>query len=599
MWTEHCVFLLLVTWVSGFINLAHDTSQGLQGTASMSEPPHKQEWSADKAVDGNTAQETLTTCAIMDWVLSNYKSVWWKVQLGKRFNVAYLEVFFRGSTITRASGYYFYSYDSTEVFDPISPDPNNLIYHHDQISGCPTSIKNITVNRLAQEIVFINKRPRDYSSSCAGDDLTKTTVEICEVKVMGCNEDRYSSNTCRSVCNTKCKDRHCDAFNGSCKYGCADSNALTIDCIVCPDGQYISNRQCVPCPGHCVDGAPCDKLTGRCNDGCSNYWTGEYCKTCLSGYYGNDCNTQCGKCAGNEMCDVNSGDCTGGCQGNWQVPKCNECKDRFYGYTRDCVGNCGHCKDNRICNKETGYCLGGCESNFLGPLCQVCIEGFYGVYCKTPCGNCLHLEICDKQNGTCHHGCINHFKMPLCAECQDGFYGITCNVTCGNCKDGQPCDKDTGECRNGCDSYVKPPLCKECQDGFYGTTCNVTCGNCKDGQPCDKDTGECMNGCDSYVKPPLCKEIISSKLQEERCTDDGTSFSWSYVVIGILGILLAIAVAFIVYLKRQRPVVQRDKQKTSTQNYDNLTAFKENHQYATMNSETNDPHYQELQETVS
>ncbi|XP_078330569.1 uncharacterized protein LOC111111932 [Crassostrea virginica] len=193
----------------------------------MSEPPQKPEWSAQKVVDGNTAQETLTTCAIMDY-LKTYTSVWWKVRLERRFNVAYLHVFF---PITRASGYYFYSYDSTEVFDPISPDPNNLIYHHDPDSGCPTSIKNITVNRLAQEIVLINKRPRDYSSRCAGDDLTKTTVEICEVKVMGCNEDRYSSNVCRSLCNTKCKDRHCDAFNGSCKYGCADSNALTIDCI--------------------------------------------------------------------------------------------------------------------------------------------------------------------------------------------------------------------------------------------------------------------------------------------------------------------------------------------------------------------------------
>ena len=53
------------------------------------------------------------------------------------------------------------------------------------MSGCPASIQNITVNRLAQEIVFVNKRPIDYSSSCAGDDLMKTTVEICEVKVMG------------------------------------------------------------------------------------------------------------------------------------------------------------------------------------------------------------------------------------------------------------------------------------------------------------------------------------------------------------------------------------------------------------------------------
>nr|XP_022308369.1 uncharacterized protein LOC111114368 [Crassostrea virginica] len=213
------------------VNLAHDTSQGLQGTANMSEPPQNSEWSAQKVVDGNTDQETLTTCAIMDYSKA-YKSVWWKVRLEKRFNVAYLEVYFRGSTSTRASGYYFYSYDSTEVFNPNSPDPNNLIYHHDPNSGCPTSIKNITVNRLAQEIVFINKRLTNYSSSCAGDDLTKTTVEICEVKVMGCNEDRYSSNRCDNRCNTKCKNRHCDAFSGSCIYGCADSKALTLDCIV-------------------------------------------------------------------------------------------------------------------------------------------------------------------------------------------------------------------------------------------------------------------------------------------------------------------------------------------------------------------------------
>nr|XP_022306518.1 multiple epidermal growth factor-like domains protein 10 isoform X2 [Crassostrea virginica] len=635
MWAELCVFLLLVPNASGF---------GLQGTANMSEPPQKPEWSAQKVVDGNTDQETLTTCAIMDYSKA-YKSVWWKVRLEKRFNVAYLEVYFRGSTSTRASGYYFYSYDSTEVFNPNSPDPNNLIYHHDPNSGCPTSIKNITVNRLAQEIVFINKRLTNYSSSCAGDDLTKTTVEICEVKVMGCNEDRYSSNRCDNRCNTKCKNRHCDAFNGSCIYGCADSNALTIDCIVCPDGQYISNKQCVPCPGHCVDGAPCDKLTGRCNNGCSNYWTGEYCETCLSGYYGNDCNTQCGKCAGNEMCDVNSGDCTGGCRGNWQVPKCNECKDRFYGYTGDCAGNCGHCKDNSICNKETGYCPGGCDSNFLGPLCQVCKPGFYdsttsclrrcghcknnatcdnasghctygceqhfeapycqvcedgyyGEHCKTSCGNCSHMEVCDKQNGTCYHGCINHFKEPKCDVCEDGFFNRTCSALCGKCVNNEACDKETGECRNGCQLNFKPPLCHECQDGFYGITCNVTCGNCKNGQPCDKDTGECMNGCDSYVKPPLCKEIINSTFQEERRTDDDTPFNWSYVVIGILGILLTIAVAYIVYLKRQRPAVQHDKQKTSTQNYDNLTALKENHQYETMNSETNESHYQELPETV-
>ena len=53
------------------------------------------------------------------------------------------------------------------------------------MSGCPAPIQNITVNRLAREIVFINKRPPGYNSTCVGDSLKKTAVELCEVKVMG------------------------------------------------------------------------------------------------------------------------------------------------------------------------------------------------------------------------------------------------------------------------------------------------------------------------------------------------------------------------------------------------------------------------------
>ena len=84
------------------VNLAHTPAQTLQGTASMSQPPQNQAWSADKAVDGDTDQEVLTTCAVMDYS-KNYKAVWWKVRLGRRFNVAYLEVYFRSSSVS-----YFY-----------------------------------------------------------------------------------------------------------------------------------------------------------------------------------------------------------------------------------------------------------------------------------------------------------------------------------------------------------------------------------------------------------------------------------------------------------------------------------------------------------
>ena len=86
----HCLFL---------VNLAHTPAKGLQGTATMSQPPQVPAWSAINVVDGNTDQQNLTTCAVMDYT-KNYKSVWWKVRLGRRFNVAYLEVYFRSGCMS-------------------------------------------------------------------------------------------------------------------------------------------------------------------------------------------------------------------------------------------------------------------------------------------------------------------------------------------------------------------------------------------------------------------------------------------------------------------------------------------------------------------
>ena len=47
----------------------------------------------------------------------------------------------------------------------------------------------------------------------------------------GCDQNRYSSNQCRTRCPLKCRNQNCDAFNGSCIYGCHDPKALTLDCI--------------------------------------------------------------------------------------------------------------------------------------------------------------------------------------------------------------------------------------------------------------------------------------------------------------------------------------------------------------------------------
>lgn len=89
------ILQLLIAGASCFVNVAHTPTQSLQGTATMSEPPHSTGWTADKVVDGNTDQTASGgSCAIMNFD-QNYKSVWLKVQLGRRFNVAYIELYLR------------------------------------------------------------------------------------------------------------------------------------------------------------------------------------------------------------------------------------------------------------------------------------------------------------------------------------------------------------------------------------------------------------------------------------------------------------------------------------------------------------------------
>ena len=53
------------------------------------------------------------------------------------------------------------------------------------MSGCPSPIMNVTVNYVAQGIVFINQRPTGYTSNCQGDNTQYVGIDICEVKVMG------------------------------------------------------------------------------------------------------------------------------------------------------------------------------------------------------------------------------------------------------------------------------------------------------------------------------------------------------------------------------------------------------------------------------
>lgn len=76
------------------VNLVHD--QGLTGSASMGAAPQQRAWTAGKAIDGNTNQSySSNSCAITDLNRNRNTSIWWTVWLHRRYNVAYIEIYFR------------------------------------------------------------------------------------------------------------------------------------------------------------------------------------------------------------------------------------------------------------------------------------------------------------------------------------------------------------------------------------------------------------------------------------------------------------------------------------------------------------------------
>lgn len=79
------------------VNLVQD--QGLTGKADMGAPPQQNNWTACKAIDGNTSQNYLSnSCAITDVEHNRNTSIWWKVWLQKKYNVAFLEIYFRSDS---------------------------------------------------------------------------------------------------------------------------------------------------------------------------------------------------------------------------------------------------------------------------------------------------------------------------------------------------------------------------------------------------------------------------------------------------------------------------------------------------------------------
>ncbi|XP_061180609.1 receptor-type tyrosine-protein phosphatase epsilon-like [Saccostrea echinata] len=234
--------------------------------------PFRPEWGAAKAVDGNINQDlSQNSCAIAG---PSKNPVWWKVWLQNRFNIAYIEIYFRLDEC--ADGYY---------------DQN-----------CSTQCGNCRVG-------FCEKK----NGSCLSGCKLNWKEPLCQE----CVDGHYDQN-CTTRCGN-CREGFCDKTNGSCLAGCK-LNWKEPLCQECSDGVY--DHKCSTMCGNCSVGF-CDKKNGSCLSGCKLNWQEPLCQECADGYYDESCSRQCGHCLQGD-CDKTNGTCMSGCSPNWQEPFCQE-----------------------------------------------------------------------------------------------------------------------------------------------------------------------------------------------------------------------------------------------------------------------------------
>ncbi|XP_062603358.1 receptor-type tyrosine-protein phosphatase kappa-like isoform X3 [Saccostrea cucullata] len=398
-----CVGIIFINVTSGLENLARNLAFKEEASQSST---HDAGWAtADKAVDGHLEGDGYNECSFTRAFWG--KTAWWKLTLTQWSNVAYLQFFFRKSTENRHIGFNVIVFNDTSYAPSSSESDDGYKVFTQDPSHCIKQEMNVTVNRVTKGIAVFNSKDPPLNTTCKGYVPGFATIEICEIKVMGCHFQNYGQN-CRP-CPSKCLNQECDAFDGSCIYGCSDKLFEPPDCMFCRDGFYGNN--CEGTCGKCNNNAVCNKITGICPDGCHYQWNGSLCNVCQSSFYGGNCTKTCGHCKPGTYCHNVTGLCMEGCDDHWNGSLCNVCKDGFYG--ENC-SSCGSCVNGTLCNNITGICPDGCEHHWNGTKCDECVDGYYGSSCIRTCENCIQTK-CTK-TGYCLLGYRDNMKennLPL------------------------------------------------------------------------------------------------------------------------------------------------------------------------------------------
>ncbi|XP_056014348.1 uncharacterized protein LOC125676360 isoform X2 [Ostrea edulis] len=514
------LLLLPIVLCCGYENLSKDLTAVQSTTWSCpAKDPTCTTYLPSNAVDGD-----ISTCMRTEWIgsMSQYKTVWWYVNLGNIKSVYNIRIQFRTYEQQyemrqrgRMAGFSLYVSNTSNI-------ENGYLCYKDEPDLPPLDFSTTCVSH-GRYVIFYNERQPGVQYP-AGYELTSVT-ELCEVTVLGCMTTGRYGQKCDLICPSNCQKQRCHIVDGTC-LGCIAGWIGNFCNKTCPNGYY--GMECgSECRGHCRDGVSCNHTSGNCDNGCGDGWQGVQCdKTCEDGIYGPNCIYKCsGNCLNNVPCDKTTGKCQS-CKPGYTGNLCNNsCPERFYG--QNCSTACnGYCL-NEECYHETGWCNDGCKEGYQGPFCnESCHQGFYGGNCSEKCSiNCINNS-CHHVEGYCNDGCNAGWIGSNCSQvCSTGRYGVNCSASCSSYCLADACDHVTGVCVSGCEDGYKGQLCRErCDYSWYGKNCSMECNtNCVN-ESCHHITGKCQHGCRPGWIGSNCSQACDKGLYGPNCSETCSEF---------------------------------------------------------------------------
>ncbi|XP_062566481.1 protein eyes shut homolog isoform X2 [Saccostrea cucullata] len=303
---------------------------------------------ASRAIDGGSGFSMSSGSCSHTGV--GQSEAWLRIDLKKVYSINTIEILYRndrGSDLVntqRLHGYSLQYYDNEwkECYRDSTPD------------NVPIPMQSTVPCRQHTQYIRI------YTYTPSPNDQY-VFLEICEVKILGCDVHQYGKNCthCSRGCNK------CDIVNG-----------------------------CVKCKPR---------------------FSGENCESCTAKWYNEDCFQKCSdNCPNDETCNEVKGNCPGRCLPGYRGAICEQkCSGGMYGFK--CMNTCDTCV-NMSCDHITGSCDHGCTEGWTGDLCvEECSNGTYGFQCKNTCDTCVNMS-CDHVNGSCDVGCIDGWTGEMCGK---------------------------------------------------------------------------------------------------------------------------------------------------------------------------------------